>query len=367
MLKFENKIPGSLAVYGEFAKVLFYVYCFLVSIDMLGAAFMLFGSGFAETLMRATSNPFIGLIIGIVTTSIIQSSSTTTSIIVTMVGANTLPLEHAIPMVMGANIGTTVTCTIVSFGYLGRRTEFERSFRASIVHDIFNISATLILFPLELNTRIIYKTATHFVGIFSGIGGFQMVSPLMLIIRPVSSVFVSFLGNHIILLVVALAFMFLSMKKIVENMKGIVMEKVESILNQYLFRNALISMAFGCAFTALVQSSSIATSIIIPLVGAGLLTIEQIFPYTLGANVGTTVTALLAALTVGTEAGMAVALAHLLFNIFGICIIYPIRRIPISLAKSIGGFVAKSKKHFCIFLLIFILLHFVPIFFAMLN
>ena len=348
----------------QFAKVLFFIYLFLISIDLLGTAFKLSGAGFAQRLMQATSNPFIGLIIGIVTTSIIQSSSTTTSIVVTMVGAEIISLKNSIPIIMGANIGTTVTCIIVSFGYLGRKTEFERSFRASIVHDIFNISATLILFPLELSTGIIFRSASFLVSIFNGIGGFNFVSPLKLMLTPVSKLIVSLVGNHFILLILALVIMFFSMAKIVENMKGIVLVKIERILNQYLFRNIIISMFFGCFFTALIQSSSIATSILIPLVGAGLLTIEQIFPYTLGANVGTTITAILAALSIGMAPAMAVAFAHLLFNVFGIMLIFPIRRIPIGLAKKIAHYVAKSKKNFFIFLIFFLLLHFIIILFA---
>ena len=117
-------------------------------------------------------------------------------------------------------------------------------------------------------------------------------------------------------------------------------------------------------FTALIQSSSITTSMLVPLVGAGLLTIEQIFPYTLGANIGTTITAVLAALSLGTEAAMIIALCHFVFNVFGICIIFPIKFVPIWISKTIASFASKSKKHFLIFLFFYILLHIVPIVFA---
>jgi len=359
-----DRIPPPLLLALQFVKVFFFVYLFLISIDLLGTAFKLSGTGIAKDFMQATSNPFIGLIIGIVTTSIIQSSSSTTSIIVAMVGAGMINLESAIPMIMGANIGTTVTCTIVSFGYIGRKTEFERSFRASIVHDIFNICATIVLFPLEMATGIIHRTALFMVGAFQGVGGFNVVSPVKVILGPVSSLVTSVITNHYLLLGLALVIMFFSMSRIVSSMKGIVMEKIEGVLNKYLFRNVLVSMLFGCFFTALVQSSSIATSIIVPLVGAGLLTIEQIFPYTLGANVGTTITAILAALSVGTPAAMAVAFAHLIFNIFGIALIFPFRWFPIKLAKMIAAYVAVSKKNFLIFIVLFLLLHFIPITFA---
>ena len=203
--------------------------------------------------------------------------------------------------------------------------------------------------------------------LFAGIGVFEFVSPLKLIIHPVASQLERIIGNHIIILIAALVCLFLSMAKIIENMKGIVMEKVEVVINRYLFRNALISLLFGMVFTALVQSSSIATSIIIPLVGAGLLTVDQVFPYTLGANIGTTITAILAALSLGIEAGIAVAFSHLLYNLFGIAIIYPLKRAPLWTAKTIARYVAQSKKHFVIFLIIYIALHFFPILFTFYN
>jgi len=349
-----------------FLKIILFLYLFLVSIDLMGGAFKASGKGFADTLMRTTANPFIGLVIGIVVTSIIQSSSTTTTIIVTMVAAGTLPLRSAIPMVMGANIGTTVTNTIVSFGYAGRKVEFERSFGASIVHDMFNIYAVCILFPLELYTGIIFRTATFMEKAFEGMGGFKFTSPLKVILHPVSKPIAGFVGNHWLLLIIAFAGLFMSMSGIVRNMRGIVMEKIERVLNRYLFRNALFSLVFGIIFTSIVQSSSITTSIIIPLVGAGLLTVEQIFPYTLGANIGTTITALLAvlALDMGKEAAMTIALCHLTFNIFGIVILYPLRVLPIRTAKSIASFVSKSNRNFIIFIAIYILLHILPIIFA---
>jgi len=350
----------------ELSKVLFFLYCFLISITLMGAAFKASGKEFAGTLMRTTANPFVGLVIGIVVTSIIQSSSTTTTIIVTMVGSGALPLVAAVPMVMGANIGTTVTNTIVSFGYAGRKAEFERSFGASIVHDMFNIYATLIFFPLEIYTGIILNSATFIANIIEGAGGFKFSSPLKIILNPVAKPIINFVDNHWILLIIAFIGLFISMSGIVRNMKGIVMEKIEVVMNQYLFRNVAISILFGIFFTSLVQSSSITTSIIIPLVGAGVLTIDQIYPYTLGANIGTTITALLAvlALDIGKEAAMTVALCHLIFNIFGIAVFLPLKRLPIATSKAIASFVSRSKKHFLSFLIIYVLLHVVPIILA---
>jgi sodium-dependent phosphate cotransporter len=234
---------------------------------------------------------------------------------------------------------------------------------------MFNICAAIVLFPLEMYTGIIYRTATSIEHFFEGMGGLEFISPLSIVLDPVTKPIEHVIGNHILLIVLSFVMLLFSMSGIVRNMRGIVMQKVEHILNGYLFRNVLISMLFGCLLTALVQSSSITTSIIIPLVGAGVLTIEQIFPYTLGANIGTTITAFLAALVAveHRDAAITIALCHLVFNMLGIFIFYPLKVIPIKTARMIAAFVSKSKKHFLVFLITYILLHIIPIVFAHLN
>ncbi len=351
----------------ELLKTVSYVLLFLLSIDLMGQSFKTAGSGLTSLLAQTTDNPIIGLFLGIVVTSIVQSSSSTTSIIVAMVGAGTLSIRGAIPLVMGANIGTTVTNTIVSFGYAGRKTEFERAFGASIVHDMFNIYATIILFPLEQHTRIIEKSAILMVEIFRGIGGFEIVSPLIFFLHPLTDKIVAIIPNHFVIMIVSFTLMFISLSSIVRNTRSLVMKKAEELLNTYLFRNAVSSLMFGLILTSIVQSSSITTSLIVPLAGSGILTMEQIFPYTLGANVGTTITAILAALTIGLEASMAVAFSHFLFNVFGIAFLYPIKRLPIMSARIIARFSVRSKKHFALFIIIYISLHIVPIAFAFLK
>ena len=115
--------------------------------------------------------------------------------------------------------------------------------------------------------------------------------------------------------------------------------------DKYIFNTALKALFFGVLITILVQSSSITTSLVIPLAGAGILTLKQIFPFTLGANIGTTITALLAAIT-GTVTALVAAFSHLLFNIFGILIIYGIpalRRVPLFCAEKIAALAVKNK------------------------
>jgi solute carrier family 34 (sodium-dependent phosphate cotransporter) len=133
------------------------------------------------------------------------------------------------------------------------------------------------------------------------------------------------------------------LRYIVVNLKLLVIGKIERFFDQTLFRTALTAMTLGLVCTVLVQSSSITTSLAVPLAGAGILTLEQIFPYTLGANVGTTITAMLAALVTGNPLAVAVAFAHLFFNVFGIAIVWPIRRIPLGLARALAGTAIRNR------------------------
>jgi sodium-dependent phosphate cotransporter len=118
-----------------------------------------------------------------------------------------------------------------------------------------------------------------------------------------------------------------------------------------LFRNDAVAFVVGLVLTAVIQSSSVTTSLVVPLAGAGLLNVRQILPYTLGAAIGTTVTALLASMATSADtaaqaqAGLALAFAHMLFNVFGSVIWYPFRAVPIGVATWFGGLAARSKKH----------------------
>ena len=341
------------------------IYFFLLSINLLGHSFKLFGKGFAENMIQMTSNPFAGLIIGIVATSLIQSSSTTTSIVVGLVAGGALSLHNAIPIIMGANIGTTITNTLVSLGHVSRRVEFRRAFSASIVHDFFNICAVIVIFPIEMKFHIIAKVASVLESGFSGAGGLRLFNPLKFMLNPaikrIDHLFSFVPKGSIVMMVVSIALRFLALMFLVRTIRSLVLDKIEVIINRYLFRNDLLGFGFGALMTAVVQSSSVTTSLIIPLAGAGLISIRQIFPYTLGANIGTTVTAILAAMTTQNSVAVTVAFSHLCFNILGILIFYPLKFIPIRLAELVGGKASESTQNLVAFAVIYILLHFIPV------
>lgn len=350
--------------------VILTIYFFLLSIKLLGHSFKLFGKDFAEAMLSTTSDPFAGLIIGIVATSLIQSSSTTTSIVVGLVAGGVVTLENAIPIIMGANIGTTVTNTLVSLGHMGRRLEFKRAFAAGVVHDFYNILSVIVLFPLELKFHMIQKSALFLDKQFEGVGGMKLFNPLKAILAPVISfidkLFENVPYNDILLMVISIVTMFVALAFLIKTIRSLVLDKIEIIINKYLFKNDFLGVIWGAGMTFIVQSSSVTTSLIVPLAGAGVVNLRKIFPYTLGANIGTTGTALLAALATTNPVAVTAAFAHLVFNIFGIAIFYPLKAIPIGLAERISEYVSISRRNLIMFLVGYSMIYFIPILFIIL-
>ncbi len=320
------------------------LYLFILSIILLGASFKLFGKEFAETIFHSTSNPIVGLMIGVLTTAIIQSSSTTTSIIVGLVASGMLSFDAAIPMVMGANIGTSVTNILVSLGSISRSDEFRRAFAGSMLHDFFNVCAVVILLPLQVATNIIGRTAHVFESIFVGFGGMKTSSPLKAITKPVAKWIIHMTGDTAwISSAIALLILFIALLLIVKLLRSMVLSRVERFFQRYVFRTPILSLFLGIGLTAFVQSSSITTSIVVPLLGAGVLTMVQIYPYLLGANVGTTITAFLASFVTGSPEAVAVAFAHFSFNLYGIAIFWPLKKIPIWLSERMAKLTQVSR------------------------
>jgi len=362
-----NGQTSSLFNYFKIAAIFAILYLFLVSIGMIGTGFKGLGRGFAEQLMSSNAAPLIGLFIGILATSLIQSSSTTTSIVVGMVAAGTfgedpiLAVATAIPYIMGANIGTSITNTIVSLGHIANKNEFRRAFEASIVHDFFNALSVLILFPLQLYFGVISKTANWMASLFLGAGTFTFKSPVKMMTKPAVDAINNFfkmqdiINHNWLLIFAALILLFISLRYLTVLIRSLVMERLEAFFDSHIFKTWLRAMAFGIFITILVQSSSITTSLVVPLAGAGILQLRQIFPYTLGANIGTTITALLASLVAGTHAPLAVAFGHLAFNIYGILLIWPIekiRNIPIKMSEKFAAVAVRNRMIPMVYILV---------------
>ena len=323
------------------------LFAFFVGLDLMGLSFKLFGKGLAQALIERTSNPFVGLFIGILATTLVQSSSTTTSMTVALVAAGALTIEGAIPIIMGANIGTSVTNTLVSLAHVSRREEFQRAFAGATIHDFFNWMAVLILLPLELMTGYLARTAGFLESVLEGVGGIKLFDPLKAVVRPVSNQLVEWFGESgPLVLIAGIALLIASLKFLVDLLKVLMTGRAEETLHRTIFRSAWSAIVAGLVVTVMVQSSSITTSLMVPLVGAGVVTLQQVFPFTIGANVGTTVTAMLAALSTGNPAAVTVGLSHLLFNVSaGILIYLPpfLREIPLWLAATLGRLAGENR------------------------
>jgi sodium-dependent phosphate cotransporter len=362
----------------DFLKIigaLFFLYLFLASIKLMGISFQLFGKGFAEQLIGSYSNPFVGLFTGILATSLVQSSSTTTSLVVGLVGGGVLPIEYAIPILMGANLGTTITNTLVSLSFVTRKPDFRRAFAGATVHDFFNMCTIVVFFPLEIRFHWIQKSAFFLTRVFEGVGGVAFTSPFKIAISPAVNGVKYLLMNMmsfpeiaagVIMLIVAVTVVIISLIYLVKTLRALTITRATVFIDRFLFRNDFTAFLLGLFLTLAVQSSSVTTSLIVPLVAAGLLSLGRCYPATLGANLGTTVTAILASLAtvslVGGQsvntAGITAAFAHLMFNVYGIAVFYPLRRIPIFCASRMADLAAKSKKWGPIF--VFLVFFMVP-------
>ncbi|MCB9897759.1 MAG: Na/Pi symporter [Planctomycetes bacterium] len=332
------------------------LYGFLVAIGLMDGAFKLLGEEHAGGLFQGVTNPFAGLAVGILATVLVQSSSVTTSTIVALCGSGQLQLELAVPMIMGANIGTTVTNTLVSVGSVRRSVEFRRAFACATVHDVFNFCSVAVLLPLELATGYLRHTAVwladHLHHLGSGGGTFN--SPIKVAVKAGSKAITGVLGGlgleggylAAALLVLAIALIFACLMLITKNMRVLLVARIEAAMNEVLGRSGLLAIAVGIAITVAVQSSSITTSLLVPLCAAGVLRLENAYPITLGANIGTTVTAILASLAAEGSTGLAIALVHLLFNVSGTLLFFPIpalRRIPIRSARRLAVLAVENK------------------------
>jgi sodium-dependent phosphate cotransporter len=327
------------------------LYVFFLCIELLGGSIKLFGEEAVVHLMDATNNPFVGLFMGILTTSIIQSSSTTTALVVGMVGGGTLSISQAIPIIMGANIGTTVTNSIVSMGYVRRRKEFAQAFSGAILHDFFNLLGVTVFLPLEIAFHPIQYIASFISSSLIGLEGVHFHSPINVIVHPVvvclHEIGAKFVSSNtvlgIVMIVFALVLLIFALSRIVKLMHGALAKKIELVVDRYLFTGIFRSLVIGIVITAVVQSSSATTSVVIPLLGAGIVRLETVYPYMVGANIGTTITALLASLVTGVPAAVTVAFCHLVFNTFAASLWLPLRFVPIWLARVLAKATAKRR------------------------
>ena len=343
-------------------------YGLLLSVNLISDGLALWVGDRLGSLFIFAQNPLLGLLVGLFATALIQSSSAVTTILVGLV-ASGLPVAIAVPMVMGANMGTTVTNTVASLGFLRQQETFEKAFAAATIHDFFNLLALVIFFPLEISFHGIENSAHWLATKLQPIVHFPQVkgnlfAPLIewpettlitfldkFLASPWPGLIVTSVGG--ILLIVSI----LNLGRVLQKLFGskpltwltaLLPSGAASSPTPLPITQALIPMAVGGGITCLVQSSSLTTSLLVPLAATEIMPLTLVYPVTLGANVGTCITSLLAAIAIfpPSFAALEIALVHGLFNLFGICLIYGLpglRSLPLRLAM---GFAHLSRQNF---------------------
>lgn len=220
-------------------------------------------------LEKITSNKIMGVLVGTIVTAVIQSSSATTVMVVSFVNAGLMSLVQATGVILGSNIGTTITAQIVSF-----------------------------------NLEVVAP-------IFIGIGAILMLSSKKKKIKDIAVISVGF------------GILFMGMGLMSSSMKPIAGLEIFKEIIIIMGRYSILGVLVGVIMTAIVQSSSATTSILVALAAAGTIDMKIAFPIVLGCNIGTCVTAIIASLTANKTAKKA-ALLHLLFKIFGTIIFLPL-------------------------------------------
>ncbi|XP_077157606.1 sodium-dependent phosphate transport protein 2B [Paroedura picta] len=452
----KGKVLCVLKGLGKSILLLGLLYFFICSLDVLSSAFQLVGGKAAGDIFKdgsVLSNPVAGLVIGVLVTVMVQSSSTSSSIIVSMVASSLLTVRLAIPIIMGANIGTSVTNTIVALMQAGDRNEFRRAFAGATVHDFFNWLSVFVLLPLEVASGYLFLLTSVIVESFHLESGESAPELLKVITDPFTKLIIQldksvisaiaigdksasnkslvktwcqtktsliaknvtvpspenctspdlcwFDGNStftlrnyshtenikkcnhifagttlydsavgVILLALSLLVLCTCLVLIVKLLNSILKGQVANVIKKTLntdfpfpfsWLTGYLAMLVGAGMTFIVQSSSVFTSAITPLVGIGVISIERAYPLTLGSNIGTTTTAILAAMASPGNTlkySLQIALCHFFFNISGIILWYPFpcMRVPIRLAKGLGNITAKYRWFAIFYLLICFLL-----------
>lgn len=331
---------------------------FLFALDLMTSSLRHLGKNVIDAIVFATANPFTGLFIGLLITAMLQSSSTTTSLTVALVASGSITLENATPVIMGANVGTTITSTIVSLGFINKKNEFRRAVAAGTYHDFFNILTVIILFPLEYHYGFLSSSAESISGFFFTSPGTMVESPsthFWISFDPVINFLIRIIPSPFFLATLALALLFASIlifRRVISNLLN---ARLPETFSRFFFRSPLKSFTWGLITTAAIRSSTITTSVVVPIVAKKIVKLKQAAPFIMGANIGTTVTAFFAALLYANNSdSLSIAIVHFLFNCIGVLIFFPVsllRKLPLGLASAMGKLTLKYRLAGFVYLL----------------
>jgi sodium-dependent phosphate cotransporter len=348
------------------------IFFFICSLEGVKSGFKLIFAEWQKNIIgmiEANTAAITGLALGILGTALVQSSSAVVAAtMVSMSGmvASGLPLEPAIrfgvPMVLGANIGTTVTNTIVSFGVRRGMSleEFKDTIPGVIVDDVYEALTISIFFIIEMTTGLISKTVL-------GLGRFftealkleevfaafdKTIIDIIVkepIVKPISKILTGFLGDRIggvLLFVLWFGVIIFSMGLITKGLERLIEMEWEDRVKA-AFQSRLRGFSTGFLITWLVGSSSIGTSLVIPFLATKVVDLEKAYPYLCGCNMATTVDlSQIYGYIAGGIVGLMLGSAHVLLNIMALTIwlVSPLRFVPVLISEKLGRLITTNKN-----------------------
>ena len=361
--------------YAAFILLFLGVFVFICSLEGVKDSFRLISHewvGSLFSIIESRKAPLTALALGVLITAIVQSSSAVVAtVMVSMAGlvASGLPLPSAlsfgIPMVLGANMGTTVTKIMVAIAAKRGMTndEFNATIPGVVVDDIVKSLNVGLFFLLEVTTgflsNAVIQLASFLTDVFNlkaffaifekGIVDILITGPIT---EPISETVSGFLGygvGGVTLFVLWLLGIFLALYLLEKSISTLI--ALPHIEKRVLatFKSPIKSFAAGLGLTFLVGSSSVATSFAIPFLGTGIINLEDAYPYVLGTALGTTIDpSQMYGYLAGGMVGMTLGLAHVLLNVFCVIVwlLLPLKTIPITLAKRIGAYIASHRRSY---------------------
>ncbi len=321
---------------------------FLFSLDLMVSSLHNLGSDTARSVIEATENPFAALFVGLLVTALIQSSSTTTALTVALVASGALSFQSAIPVIMGANIGTTITSTIVSLGFINKKKEFKRAVSAGTYHCFFNLLTAAILFPLELNYGFLTSASAWIGGTFFTFDTSLSTNPgtAWTPFSFITDFLVAQVPGGVVLAVFSFILLVVSILIFRKLISDLLKAQSPETFSRFFFAGEFKSFFWGLITTAAIRSSTITTSLVVPLVAKKIIRMRMAAPFIMGANIGTTVTAFIAAMVNSNNSAINIAIAHFLFNFIGVLFFFPIpalKELPIRLATGLGKLTLRYR------------------------
>ncbi|KAK5980560.1 hypothetical protein GCK32_008513 [Trichostrongylus colubriformis] len=363
------------------AKVFYYFMCitrcmaifiilflYICSLSNLSTAFSLLGSRGLGKAIKASpliNDPISAVMVGMMATVILQSATTTINVLVGMIAADMLTVHDAIPVMMGSELGGTLVNAIVSLAYSGKPEEFRRAFAAATLADVFNVCCIFIILPLELATGFIEKLSWLIVDPLIAEQGISLKT-VDLLTDPVNRMILEvnepelrnatidddyFPPDH--------SFVYRCVFKNAKYVRGLLGKECPG---RWKFCTGYTVMLVGMIITLAIQSNNIFSSALTPLVGSGVITLEQMYPLVLGSNIGGSFSAVLAALTADGsrfEKTLQMAVCQVLYNVIGTFMFYLIpwtRALPIYLSRRLGEITDQYRWFIVVFILLFFVL-----------